>query len=108
MGFSFSYASNIESSLFIKSDGSLWTMGKNDYGQLGDGTTVNRTNPVKIISSGVIACARGYRFNIFLKQDGSLWGMGHNSYGQLGDGTTTHRHNPIQIKIIFSFYQTKY
>ncbi|MDC1022819.1 cadherin domain-containing protein, partial [bacterium] len=97
MGFSFSYASNIESSLFIKSDGSLWTMGKNDYGQLGDGTTVNRTNPVKIISSGVIACARGYRFNIFLKQDGSLWGMGHNSYGQLGDGTTTHRHNPIQI-----------
>lgn len=34
----------------IKSDGSLWTWGQNNYGQLGDGTNTNRFYPVKIVT----------------------------------------------------------
>ena len=50
-------------SLFIKSDGSLWAMGRNTYGGLGDGTTSNRANPVQMESSFCsiwIPCSKGY------------------------------------------------
>ena len=47
-------------SLFVKSDGSLWTMGTIMLGQLGDGTYNLSTNqPEKIVSSGVTAIAAG-------------------------------------------------
>jgi alpha-tubulin suppressor-like RCC1 family protein len=35
-------------SLIIKKDGTLWACGANDYGQLGDGTTIERHYPVQI------------------------------------------------------------
>jgi hypothetical protein len=74
-------------SLFLKSDGSLWAMGGNSYGQLGDGTGDNSDRPELIVASNVTAIAAGVFFSMFLKSDGSLWAMGDNSYGQLGDGT---------------------
>jgi alpha-tubulin suppressor-like RCC1 family protein len=59
-------------SLFLKSDGSLWVMGYNDFGQLGDGT-LNKTNrPEQIMPSGVTAIAAGAGHTLFLKSDGSL------------------------------------
>ncbi len=74
-------------SLFLKSDGSLWAMGENNYGQLGDGTYDNTNAPEEIVASNVTAIAAGYLHSLFLKSNGSLWGMGYNYYGQLGDGT---------------------
>ena len=41
-------------SLFLKSDGSLYAMGWNNYGLLGDGTTTQRTSPVQVVDSGVV------------------------------------------------------
>ena len=84
-------------SLFLKSDGSLWVMGTNVYGQLGDGT-YNRTNlPERIMASNVTAIATGFNHSLFLKKDGSLWAMGQNGYGQLGDGTLNNTNRPEQI-----------
>ena len=75
-------------SLFLKSDGSLWAMGDNADGELGDGT-YNPTNlPEQIVASNVKAIAAGNNFSLFIKSNGSLWAMGDNTYGQLGDGTT--------------------
>jgi alpha-tubulin suppressor-like RCC1 family protein len=75
-------------SLFLKSDGSLWVMGDNDSGQLGNGTLNNTTNlPQQIVTNGVTAIAAGGSHSLFLKSDGSLWAMGWNDHGQLGDGT---------------------
>jgi alpha-tubulin suppressor-like RCC1 family protein len=73
-------------SLFLKTDGSLWGMGYNAAGQLGDGTTNNVAAPEEIVASNVVAIAAGEYFSLFLKADGSLWGMGDDAYGQLGDG----------------------
>ena len=84
-------------SLILKTDGSLWAMGDNGNGQLGDGTTTNRTSPVQILSSGVQAISAGWFHSLFVKTDGSLWAMGGNSFGQLGDGTTVDRVSPVQI-----------
>jgi alpha-tubulin suppressor-like RCC1 family protein len=76
-------------SLFLKSNGSLWAMGYNAYGQLGDGTTSDNNHPEQIVASNVTAIAGGDNHSLFLKSNGSLWVMGYNAYGQLGDGTTS-------------------
>jgi len=83
-------------SLFLKSDGSLWAMGWNLYGQLGDGTYDTTNQPEQIVSSNAIAIA-GADHSLFLKSDGSLWAMGDNEFGQLGDGTYNDTNQPEQI-----------
>jgi hypothetical protein len=94
-------AAGLNHSLFLKSDGSLWAMGDNSYGQLGDGITDNNnyeTNrPEQIVASNVTAIAAGYRHSLFLKSNGSLWGVGNNAYGQLGDGAYINTNVPVQI-----------
>ena len=87
-------------SLFLKSDGSLWAIGLNYYGQLGDGT-YDQTNqpPEQIVASGVTAIAAGQYFSLFIKSDGSLWGMGDNTYGQIGSGTLNNTNRPVQISL---------
>ena len=82
--------------MFVKTDGTLWAMGNNKYGQLGDGTTTNRGLPVKI-ASGVASVSAGWGYTMFIKADGTLWGIGSNSSFQLGDGTTTSRSTPVQV-----------
>ncbi|MEO5712633.1 MAG: hypothetical protein ABIT37_04020, partial [Luteolibacter sp.] len=83
-------------SLFLKTDGTLWAMGDNAYGQLGEGTNADRLTPVQIASQ-VVAAAAGQYFSVFLKTDGTLWTAGDNTNGQLGDGTTIRRYAPVQV-----------
>jgi alpha-tubulin suppressor-like RCC1 family protein len=87
-------------SLFVKSDGSLWAMGWNQYGQLGDGAsglTALTNRPVEIVASNVKAIATGRGHSLLLKSDGSLWAMGDNQYGELGDYSFTETNLPEQI-----------
>src|SRR5262249_20552251 len=74
-------------SLFLKNDGSLWAMGDNEYGQLGDGTTNNVNVTEQVVPTNLTAIAAGGCHTLFLKTDGSLWAMGIDFFGQLGDGT---------------------
>ena len=75
-------------SLAIKTDGSLWAWGLNQYGYVGDGTTTMRNTPVKVMDN-VISLAAGKDHSLAVKADGSVWAWGSNRYGQIGDGTTT-------------------
>src|SRR6516162_7860442 len=85
-------------SFFIKSDGSLWGMGENADGELGDGTSGNSVNkPEETISNNVVAATAGNFHSLVLKSDGSLWAMGNNYQGQLGDGTFNNTNRPEQI-----------
>ncbi len=85
-------------SLFLKNDGSLWVMGNNGNGALGDGTYNNANRPEQIVATNVTAIAAGDEHSLFLKSDGSLWAMGNNDYGQLGDGGICNTTNqPEQI-----------
>lgn len=83
-------------SLFTNDVGTLFAMGLNNAGQLGDGTTINRTLPV-LVASGVGAMAAGAGHSLFLKTDGTLWAMGSNGSGQLGDDTTISRTLPVLV-----------
>ena len=85
-----------EYSVALRSDGSLWSWGNNDKGQLGDGSTSVRIFPV-LVGSGFSIVAAGYSHTLALKQDGTMWAWGWNSNGQLGDGTKSNQLNPIQI-----------
>ena len=88
-------------SLALKSDGSVWAWGTNRYGQLGDGTTVDKSSlaPVQAMApgSGVTQLAAGWDHSLTLKSDGSVWAWGYNFFGQLGDGTTVNKLTPVQV-----------
>jgi len=76
---------------FIKDNGSLWAMGNNQGGFLGDGTFDTPDHPIQIVPGGVVAVACGEDFTVFLKDDGSVWGFGWNGDGPLGDGAANER-----------------
>jgi alpha-tubulin suppressor-like RCC1 family protein len=85
------------------SGGNVWGWGSNNYGQLGDGTTTQRLNPVQTTNSlgapfAATAIASGYACSYAITSDGSAFSWGNNSFGQLGDGTTTSKTNPGVIK----------
>ena len=82
----------------IKTDGSLWTWGRNDYGQLGDNTTTNKSSPVQTVAGGTNwkQVSKGSIHAAAIKTDGTLWTWGYNNIGQLGDNTTINKSSPIQ------------
>jgi alpha-tubulin suppressor-like RCC1 family protein len=82
----------------IKTDGTLWTWGYNDSGQLGDGTTTNRSSPVQVAGTTWKKVSGGLRQTVgAIKTDGTLWTWGSSTNGELGDGTTVSKSSPVQI-----------
>ena len=77
-------------------DGTLWGCGKNSNYQLCNGTRLNQSTPIQIMSD-VQSVSAGESYTMILKTDGTLWACGDNSKGQLGNGSTTRQKTPIQI-----------
>lgn len=80
-------------------DRPVWGSGYNALGQLGDGTTADRSsieaaNPPL---TKVTAAAGGVGHSLALRSDGAVWAAGWNGYGQIGDGTTAQRLRPVQV-----------
>ncbi|WP_249351541.1 RCC1 domain-containing protein, partial [Corallococcus exiguus] len=85
-------------SVIVKSDGTVWALGSNGNGQLGDGTQTERRAPVRAQGlTGVVTVATGDFFTAAVKSDGTVWVWGSNTFGQLGDGTATDRLTPVQV-----------
>ena len=79
--------------------GYLYAWGRNNYGQIGNGTTSNsgKTSPIQVGSDKWIDASCGLGFNIGIMEDLTLWGWGRNNVGQLGQGNTTDYSSPVQI-----------
>jgi alpha-tubulin suppressor-like RCC1 family protein len=99
-GWAFVAARNMSSLGVKKTDGSLWAWGYNTAGQLGDGTSFSRTEPVQIGSDAWTTIAAGHTHMLGIKSDGSLWAWGDNGNGCLGDGTQTLRSSPVPIAAV--------
>jgi len=84
--------------LALKTDGTLWSWGRNSYGQLGDNTTVNKILPTQIgTDANWQSISAGHSHSLAIKSNGTLWAWGWNGNGRLGDGTNTNRTVPTQI-----------
>lgn len=71
-------------SLFVKHDGSVWTMGNNLCGQLGDGSAVDRVIPGPVPGlANVVSVAAGGWHSAALKSDGTVWVWGNPAFGYL-------------------------
>ena len=83
----------------IKTDGTLWTWGRNNQGALGHGDTTSLSSPVKVGTLTDWASFSGGRpHSLAIKTDGTLWAWGDNSNnGQLGLGDVTDRSSPVQV-----------
>ncbi len=90
---------NLGFTLCTKTDGSLWSWGANQAGQLGSDAVIYRSSPVQIGSlTNWLQPSAGYRNSICLKTDGTMWSWGNNaSFGGLGLGDVISRSSPVQI-----------
>ena len=93
-------------SIALASDGTVYTWGLNQYGQLGNNTTINSRSPVAVQVAGtpmegktIVQIAAGADHSLALDSGGALYAWGSNAYGQLGNGTTTNSSVPVAVKI---------
>lgn len=90
-------------SLALTSTGSVLAWGSNGYGQLGDGTTVDRDLPVRVkLPKGtrVTEVAAGDYYSLALTSSGSVLAWGYNADGELGDGRSTAQSDlPVKVKL---------
>ena len=93
-----SIAAGFSHTIGLRADGSLWTWGGNQYGQLGDGSLINRAQPVRVGTNATWhSVAAGGAHTVAIRDDGTLWSWGFNDVGQLGDGTLTRRVIAVQV-----------
>ena len=87
-------AAGSDLTMALKDDGTVWTFGNNNYGQLGNGSLDIDNHPISVMALGLTnltAISAGSDFCLALKDDGTVWAWGHNDWGQLGDG------NPVEL-----------
>jgi alpha-tubulin suppressor-like RCC1 family protein len=84
-----------QASYALQTDGAgggiVWAWGDNTFGQLGDGSNLSRSTPVRVLNvPSAIAISAGYgaQFGVALAANGQVWAWGHNDLGQVGNGTT--------------------
>ena len=89
----------------LKEDGTVWMAGQNNVGQLGDGTNVNKNEPVQVkidentYLTNVRKISVGAEWTTALTRDGKVYVWGLNDFGQLAQGDTTNLFYAKQVKI---------
>ncbi|NLF26692.1 MAG: hypothetical protein GX592_02240 [Clostridiales bacterium] len=83
----------------LLSDGTLWTWGANEQGELGLGHIEKVDAPTQVSLEGVVDVAVGKRFMAALTGDGSVWMWGSNEYGQLGVGKNFEPGVPARVNL---------
>jgi len=84
--------------------GEVWAWGHNEFGQLGDNSTIDRNRPVRVLGGASgdtyltdVTISAGGGHSLALKSDGTVYAWGDNRFGQLGDGTTDDCLTPVKI-----------
>lgn len=89
-----------ESTYILLSDGSVIACGRNDVGQLGDGTSTDSFGVSSILSGGdIVALGTGPSAStvFYINGDGTVSGNGLNDFGQLGKGSNENEVLPVDL-----------
>jgi alpha-tubulin suppressor-like RCC1 family protein len=82
----------------IKTDGTLWTWGRNNFGQLGIGANTDKSSPTQVAGTTWNLISMGsYYHAAAIKTDGTLWTWGRNNWGQLGINLIGEQLSPVQV-----------
>lgn len=92
-------------SLALKSDGTVWAWGSNNFGQLGDNKVAGGHTPVQVhgednigFLTNIIQVVAAGEFSLALKDDGTVWAWGINANGNLGNGSASYEIDvPVQV-----------
>jgi alpha-tubulin suppressor-like RCC1 family protein len=99
-------AASSRASAAIKTDGTLWTWGSDNYGQLGLNNIIDYSSPVQVGSLTDWRSVSGGRFHkAAIKKDGTLWTWGENGTGALGQGDTINRSSPVKVGALTNWKQ---
>lgn len=91
--------SSVQHTCAITRDGALYCWGVNAEGQLGDGTTRDAAEPLRMEGDHRWRdVGTGSAHTCAIRDDGSLWCWGRNAEGQLGDGTRVPRVRPARVE----------
>ncbi len=92
------FSAGVSTVAAIKTNYTLWSWGNNQYGEIGDGTTIDRTVPTQEATKATnwYQVTTGGWTTIAIKANRTLFGWGSNVKGQIGDGTNTNRSIPTQ------------
>ncbi|WP_440993745.1 RCC1 domain-containing protein [Cysteiniphilum litorale] len=94
--------SNWDFSCALGSDNNAYCWGRNDYGQLGDGSTTSKYQPTLVkMPTGVnfTAVSLGGSYACALGDDNNAYCWGYNRSGQLGDGSIANKYQPTLVKM---------
>jgi alpha-tubulin suppressor-like RCC1 family protein len=82
----------------VKTDGTLWLWGRNNYGQLGRNDKISLSSPAQVgaLTTWLDVSSNVYH-TIALKTDGTLWSWGVNNDGQLGQNNRVYLSSPVQV-----------
>ena len=91
--------------LAVKTDGTIWAWGMNQFGQMGNGTVSSFSAVPGMVSNSAtggpinnplqVTC--GYQFGAALATNGTVWTWGSGTHGELGQGVTTTSYIPAQV-----------
>ena len=96
-------------SLFLDSEGNVFSVGSNSLGQLGLGHNTNQNELNKIPNIPPIKILSCVNASIYLiDYEGNLWSFGQNYYGQLGHGNNTKINVPKVIPTLKDIQQISY
>ena len=98
-------------SMALAADGTVYSFGLNNYGQLGIGSTIDKMVPVKVVkglyagtsflgdsnTNPIIAISCGASHSMALSANGSVFTFGYNSTGELGDNTSLQKTTPVRV-----------
>jgi alpha-tubulin suppressor-like RCC1 family protein len=91
-------AAGREHTCAVRANGTVACWGRNDFGQIGDGTVSTRLTPTAVGGlANVTAVAAGNLHTCALLANGSVRCWGDNGRGQLGDGTLAARTAPVAV-----------
>jgi alpha-tubulin suppressor-like RCC1 family protein len=90
-----------KTALALKTDGTIWGFGVNNFGQLGGVPSNGSLTPQQADIDSVVALATGTAHSVAVRADGSVWSWGANDAGQLGIGdmTVSASTSPVAIAV---------